>query len=98
MVWRGSSSINRSSGASNGRSPSASRTGKSCARRRRAAARAPMAVEQITVDDNEANLRLDRWFKRRYPELPHGRLEKLLRTGQIRVDGGRAKANQRLEA
>jgi 23S rRNA pseudouridine955/2504/2580 synthase len=55
-----------------------------------------MAVEQITVGDDEADLRLDRWFKRHYPQLPHGRLEKLLRTGQIRIDGGRAKANQRL--
>ncbi|MBL8643726.1 MAG: RluA family pseudouridine synthase, partial [Rhodospirillaceae bacterium] len=43
-------------------------------------------------------MRLDRWFKRRYPALTHGRLEKLLRTGQIRVDGARAKANTRLEA
>jgi 23S rRNA pseudouridine955/2504/2580 synthase len=56
-----------------------------------------MAVEQITVGDDEGDLRLDRWFKRRYPQLAHGRLEKLLRTGQIRVNGGRAKANQRLE-
>jgi len=30
--------------------------------------------------------------------LTHGRLEKLLRTGQVRVDGARAKANTRLEA
>src|SRR4029077_792265 len=36
--------------------------------------------------------RLDRWFKRHYPGLTHGRLEKLLRTGQIRVDGKRAHA------
>jgi 23S rRNA pseudouridine955/2504/2580 synthase len=55
-------------------------------------------VHQTTVGSDEADLRLDRWFKRRYPTLTHGRLEKLLRTGQIRVDGGRAKSNQRLEA
>ncbi|MGE0258904.1 MAG: RluA family pseudouridine synthase, partial [Alphaproteobacteria bacterium] len=36
--------------------------------------------------------RLDRWFKRHYPGLRHGSLEKLLRTGQIRVDGKRARA------
>jgi len=50
------------------------------------------------VDKDEAGVRLDRWFKRRYPALSHGHLEKLLRTGQVRVDGKRAKANDRLEA
>jgi 23S rRNA pseudouridine955/2504/2580 synthase len=54
-------------------------------------------VHQTTVGKDEADMRLDRWFKKRYPALSHGRLEKLLRTGQIRVDGGRAKANTRLE-
>lgn len=53
-------------------------------------------VQQITVEPQESETRLDRWFKRRFPEINHGRLEKLLRTGQVRVDGGRAKANQRL--
>lgn len=52
----------------------------------------------IPVADDDAEVRLDRWVKRRFPSLPHGHLEKLLRTGQIRVDGRRAKAGQRLEA
>ena len=50
------------------------------------------------VEKDEAGLRLDRWFKRHYPGLGHGHLEKLLRTGQVRVDGKRAKAGDRLEA
>lgn len=54
-------------------------------------------VQQIEVSSDEGEVRLDRWFKRRFPALTHGRLEKLLRTGQVRVDGGRAKANQRLQ-
>ena len=58
----------------------------------------PNSVQQIEVTKGEAEVRLDRWFKRRFPALTHGRLEKLLRTGQVRVDGGRAKANQRLQA
>ncbi len=41
-------------------------------------------------------MRLDRWFRAHFPRLPHGRLQKLLRTGQVRVDGGRAKTNTRL--
>src|SRR5947208_2741695 len=55
------------------------------------------SVESITIGQDEAEQRLDRWFKRRFPELTHGRLEKLLRTGQVRVDGKRIKANHRLE-
>ena len=39
---------------------------------------------------------MDRWFKRHHPALSHGALEKLLRTGQVRVDGKRAKASDRL--
>jgi 23S rRNA pseudouridine955/2504/2580 synthase len=50
------------------------------------------------VGDDEAGQRLDRWFSRHYPGVPHGRLEKLLRTGQVRVDGRRAKGSTRLEA
>jgi len=49
-------------------------------------------VETVTVRAEDGAGRLDRWFKRHYPGLSHGRLEKLLRTGQIRVDGKRAKA------
>lgn len=53
-------------------------------------------VETVEVGPDEADLRLDRWFRRHYPGLSHGRLEKLLRTGQVRVDGRRARAGQRL--
>ncbi|MEM8615651.1 MAG: RluA family pseudouridine synthase [Pseudomonadota bacterium] len=50
-----------------------------------------------TVTAKEADTRLDRWVKRRMP-MTQGELEKLLRSGQIRVDGARAKANLRLQA
>src|SRR5918995_3507907 len=55
-------------------------------------------VETLTVEDGEADTRLDRWFKRRFPALTHGRLEKLLRTGQVRLDGKRAKSSDRVQA
>lgn len=55
-------------------------------------------VEQIEVSDDEANMRLDRWFKVHYPGLAFGRLQKLLRSGQVRVDGGRVKTDTRLIA
>jgi len=51
----------------------------------------------VTVDVKAGALRVDRWFKRHYPGLGHGRLEKLLRTGRIRVDGKRARASDRVE-
>ena len=54
-------------------------------------------VASHTVAAGDAEARLDRWFKRHYPGLPYGRLAKLLRTGRIRVDGRRARPNQRLE-
>ena len=53
-------------------------------------------VETVTVDGQDGPVRVDRWFRRHYPALAHGRLEKLLRTGQIRVDGKRAKAGDRV--
>lgn len=55
-------------------------------------------VESVEVAPDESDLRLDRWFRRHYPALKHGRLEKLLRTGQVRVDGKRAQASLRLAA
>ena len=55
-------------------------------------------VQTITVGPDDAETRLDRWFKRHYPGLPFGKVAKLMRTGQVRVDGKRAKTNQRLRA
>jgi len=55
-------------------------------------------VEHVAVAPEEAGLRLDRWFKRRYPGLGHGALAKMLRKGQIRLDGARAKPGDRLAA
>src|ERR1700761_3969319 len=52
----------------------------------------------VPVPEADGDTRLDRWFKLYYPGIAHGRLEKLLRTGQIRVDGGRVKAATRLAA
>ncbi len=57
---------------------------------------AGIRVETREVSGDEADIRLDRWFRRHFPDLSHGRLEKLLRTGQVRLDGGRAKAGERL--
>ncbi|MEE9273367.1 MAG: RluA family pseudouridine synthase [Robiginitomaculum sp.] len=56
------------------------------------------AVQHIKItNEDDEGIRLDRWFKRRFPHIPHGRVEKLLRTGQLRIDGKRAKGKMRLE-
>ena len=55
-------------------------------------------VQQVTVGDDEADQRLDRWLRRRFPQLPQGRIERLCRRGEIRLDGGRAQPATRLAA
>ena len=55
-------------------------------------------VRTLFVDAGEDGVRLDRWFKRRWPHLNHIQIQKLTRSGQIRVDGGRAKPDSRLSA
>lgn len=54
-------------------------------------------IEQRQVDNDEAGMRLDRWFKTHYPGLGFGQLQKLLRSGQVRVDGGRVKSDTRIQ-
>jgi 23S rRNA pseudouridine955/2504/2580 synthase len=54
-------------------------------------------VLTLTVGADEGGVRLDRWFRRRWPHLTQGQLQKLIRSGQVRVDGARAKADTRLE-
>ncbi len=54
-------------------------------------------IEHITVDADEAGMRVDRWFKVHFPGLGFGALQKLLRSGQIRVDGGRVKSDSRVQ-
>lgn len=55
-------------------------------------------VVNLTVDADEDDTRLDRWLKRKFHGLTQGQVEKACRTGEIRVDGGRVKANMRVKA
>jgi len=54
-------------------------------------------AETVHISKDDDGIRLDRWFKRHHPALTHGHLEKLLRTGQVRLDGKRAKSSDRVE-
>ncbi len=53
-------------------------------------------VETIRVAHGEAGLRLDRWFKAHFPDVSQAYLQKLLRSGQVRVDSKRVAAGERL--
>ena len=54
-------------------------------------------VHTRKVAEGEGDQRLDRWFRRNYPHVPQGRIEKMCRKGEIRVDGGRVKTSARVE-
>lgn len=54
-------------------------------------------VRNLVIESGDDGQRLDRWLRSRFPGLKQGKLQKLLRTGQIRVDGARSKAADRVE-
>ncbi|MGQ2991998.1 MAG: RluA family pseudouridine synthase [Brevundimonas sp.] len=55
-------------------------------------------VQTIYVVEAEDGIRLDRWFRRRWPHLSNIQVQKMARSGQIRVDGARIKPEGRLTA
>lgn len=54
-------------------------------------------VQTITVGSDDGDQRVDRWMRRKFPHVSQGRIEKMCRKGDLRVDGGRVKASSRLE-
>lgn len=55
-------------------------------------------VQTIDLDNDAEDMRLDRWIRRQFPHIAQGRIEKMCRKGEIRLDGGRVKAATRLSA
>ena len=55
-------------------------------------------VRQFTVEADDEGVRLDRWFKRHLPQIGFGTVSRWARTGQLRVDGKRARPEDRLAA
>lgn len=53
-------------------------------------------VQLVKVDADDDDIRLDRWFKRHYPDLTFSALAKMIRKGQVRVDGKRAQPGDRI--
>ncbi len=54
-------------------------------------------IEHRDVSEDEAGMRLDRWFKVHYPGLGFGALQKLLRSGQIASMAGEVKSDTRVQ-
>lgn len=53
-------------------------------------------VQTLTVAPGDGDQRLDRWFRRQFPHVGQGRIEKMCRKGELRVDGGRVKPATRI--
>jgi 23S rRNA pseudouridine955/2504/2580 synthase len=54
-------------------------------------------VKRHEVSADEDGMRLDRWFRLHFPQVTFAYLNKLTRTGQVRVGAGRCKTNSRLK-
>ena len=50
----------------------------------------------VKVKEQDDGMRLNRWFLKYYPSLPLSRLQKLLRTKQIKVDGKKVEVSLKL--
>ena len=57
-----------------------------------------MSGAELHVLPDQAEMRLDRFLRQHFEGLKQGQIEKLLRTGQIRIDGKRAKSSTRVVA
>ncbi|MGP9819783.1 RluA family pseudouridine synthase [Salinarimonas sp. NSM] len=66
----------------------------------RAAAAATLAtgIQTLLVEPDEGEMRLDRFLSARFPQLAFTHIQRIIRTGQLRVDGKRMKPNERLAA
>ena len=54
-------------------------------------------VQNIKVEKDDEGVRIDRWFKRHYPHVGFGQLQKIMRKGEVRLDGKRVKGSERVE-
>jgi 23S rRNA pseudouridine955/2504/2580 synthase len=54
-------------------------------------------VRRVRIDAEQAGQRIDNFLRRQLPGLPRSRLYRILRKGEVRVNGGRIRAEYRLE-
>ena len=55
-------------------------------------------VRKVRIDADAAGQRVDNFLHRELPGVPRARVYRLLRRGEVRVNGGRVRADYRLEA
>lgn len=55
-------------------------------------------IQTLVVTQDEADMRVDRFLTARFPRLSFSHVQRIVRTGQLRVDGKRVKPNDRLTA
>lgn len=61
------------------------------------AAPGPAGVHLVEVTPDEAGMRVDRFFEARYPALSFSHIQRIVRKGEVRVDGKRVDTKDRLE-
>ena len=54
-------------------------------------------VQTVTVSRDETGMRLDRFFEARFPGLSYSHIQRIIRKGEVRVNGKRAQPKDRLE-
>jgi len=55
-------------------------------------------VQTVTVSSDENNMRVDRFFEARFPGLSFSHIQRIIRKGEVRVNGKRTQPKARLEA
>jgi 23S rRNA pseudouridine955/2504/2580 synthase len=65
--------------------------------RARAAAALPIAVQTVTVTPDEGGMRVDRFLEARFPGLSFSHIQRVIRKGELRVNGKRVDSKDRLQ-
>jgi 23S rRNA pseudouridine955/2504/2580 synthase len=55
-------------------------------------------VQNVAVSGDEANMRVDRFLEARFPGLSFSHIQRVIRKGELRVDGKRVQPKDRLQA
>ena len=58
----------------------------------------PITVQTVTVTPDENGMRVDRFFEARFPGLSFSHIQRIIRKGEVRVNGKRAQPKARLAA
>ena len=54
----------------------------------------PTRVRKVRIDDDQAGQRIDNFLRRELPGVPRSRVYRILRKGEVRVNGGRVRADR----